>query len=274
MTGMDPVARRFMWEVIFSMTAAGTSVILTTHSMEECEALCSRVGIMVDGALQCLGSVQHLKSRFGRGLMLEARVTPPAPRDVAKSTAGVDGTDRELRSLQDIRELVQALASDGDPAMTTHCDLAARRMRTIAERSDAAWTVTHCLDIDGHVPAKTLVEWWLLEDRADALATFLRELSPDAVLVERNETLFRFRLPGSAACGLAKIFSAVEEQRKQLGISEYSVSQCSLEQVFNTFAAIGSEDHGKSRGMRGQSFSSGCSASTTSRVSDRTEACI
>ncbi|KAJ0389512.1 hypothetical protein ATCC90586_012024 [Pythium insidiosum] len=51
-TGMDPSARRKMWNVIAAQCAAkATSVLLTTHSMEECEALCSRVGILVKGRL-------------------------------------------------------------------------------------------------------------------------------------------------------------------------------------------------------------------------------
>ncbi|GMH76285.1 hypothetical protein TL16_g07027 [Triparma laevis f. inornata] len=49
-TGMDPLARRFMWSIINQITnEKDTSVILTTHSMEECEALCGKLGIMVDG---------------------------------------------------------------------------------------------------------------------------------------------------------------------------------------------------------------------------------
>ena len=63
-TGMDPVSRRFMWSVI-SAVADARSVILTSHSMEEVEALCNVVGIMVSGRLRCLGSIQHLKTRFG-----------------------------------------------------------------------------------------------------------------------------------------------------------------------------------------------------------------
>eukprot|EP00644_Phytophthora_capsici_P017585 jgi/Phyca11/120597/e_gw1.42.53.1 len=72
-TGMDPVSRRFMWDVIADISTRGkeSTIVLTTHSMEECEALCSRVGIMVGGRLRCLGSVQHLKSRFGDGLVLD-----------------------------------------------------------------------------------------------------------------------------------------------------------------------------------------------------------
>eukprot|EP00002_Diphylleia_rotans_P008604 TRINITY_DN1856_c0_g1_i6.p1 TRINITY_DN1856_c0_g1~~TRINITY_DN1856_c0_g1_i6.p1 ORF type:complete len:270 (-),score=65.11 TRINITY_DN1856_c0_g1_i6:171-980(-) len=69
-TGMDPGARRFMWNVIANFLP-GRSIILTTHSMEECEALCSRIGIVVKGSLKCVGSPQHLKSRFGGGYRLE-----------------------------------------------------------------------------------------------------------------------------------------------------------------------------------------------------------
>ena len=52
------------------LRCAGHTVLLTSHSMEECEALCTRVGIMAAGALRCLGTVQHLKNRFGSGCCL------------------------------------------------------------------------------------------------------------------------------------------------------------------------------------------------------------
>merc|ERR1712070_618511 len=62
---------------------AGRSVVLTSHSMQECQALCSRIGIMVNGELQCLGSLQSLKSRFGTGYSLILQV-PPASVEAAK----------------------------------------------------------------------------------------------------------------------------------------------------------------------------------------------
>ncbi|MED6268573.1 ATP-binding cassette sub- A member 1, partial [Characodon lateralis] len=62
-TGMDPKARRFLWDCILSVIKEGRSVILTSHSMEECEALCTRMAIMVNGRFKCLGSIQHLKNR-------------------------------------------------------------------------------------------------------------------------------------------------------------------------------------------------------------------
>ncbi|XP_062310063.1 LOW QUALITY PROTEIN: ATP-binding cassette sub-family A member 2 [Osmerus eperlanus] len=72
-TGMDPKARRFLWNLILDIIKTGRSVVLTSHSMEECEALCTRLGIMVNGRFKCLGSIQHLKNRFGDGYMITVR---------------------------------------------------------------------------------------------------------------------------------------------------------------------------------------------------------
>jgi len=79
-TGMDPGARRFLWNVILSIIQQGTkSVILTSHSMEECEALCTRLGIMVNGKFKCLGSTQHIKNRFGDGYIVVVRLRGSLP---------------------------------------------------------------------------------------------------------------------------------------------------------------------------------------------------
>uniref|UniRef100_A0A668AY28 P-type phospholipid transporter n=1 Tax=Myripristis murdjan TaxID=586833 RepID=A0A668AY28_9TELE len=78
-TGMDPKARRALWTCIHSVIKEGRSVVLTSHSMEECEALCTRMAIMVNGRFRCLGSVQHLKNRFGDGYTIILRVAGPDP---------------------------------------------------------------------------------------------------------------------------------------------------------------------------------------------------
>ncbi|NXX79042.1 ABCA1 protein, partial [Urocolius indicus] len=78
-TGMDPRARRFLWDCILSVIREGRAVVLTSHSMEECEALCTRMAIMVNGRFRCLGSVQHLKNRFGDGYTVMVRVGSPGP---------------------------------------------------------------------------------------------------------------------------------------------------------------------------------------------------
>ncbi|XP_077470976.1 retinal-specific phospholipid-transporting ATPase ABCA4-like isoform X1 [Stigmatopora argus] len=73
-TGMDPHSRRFLWNAILSVIRDGRAVVLTSHSMEECEALCTRLAIMVNGTFKCLGTIQHLKYKFGDGYVLTMKV--------------------------------------------------------------------------------------------------------------------------------------------------------------------------------------------------------
>jgi ATP-binding cassette subfamily A (ABC1) protein 3 len=66
--GVDPVARKKIWTLLsFIRKAYDCSIVLTSHSMHECETLCSRLGIMVSGLMRCLGSAQQLRAKYGRG---------------------------------------------------------------------------------------------------------------------------------------------------------------------------------------------------------------
>ncbi|XP_055599073.1 phospholipid-transporting ATPase ABCA3-like isoform X2 [Uranotaenia lowii] len=73
-TGMDPGAKRHLWNVILKVKKSGKAVILTSHSMEECEALCSRLAVMVNGEFKCIGSTQHLKNKFSKGYFLTVKL--------------------------------------------------------------------------------------------------------------------------------------------------------------------------------------------------------
>ncbi|XP_026281728.1 cholesterol transporter ABCA5 isoform X3 [Frankliniella occidentalis] len=73
-TGMDPRSKRFLWDTILASFQGTRGAILTTHAMEEADALCSRVGIMVKGELKCIGPTQHLKNLYGAGYTLEMKL--------------------------------------------------------------------------------------------------------------------------------------------------------------------------------------------------------
>ena len=64
--GLDPQTRRRMWDLVRQMNRDGVTVLLTTHYIEEAEALCHRVGIMHQGRLIALGTPAELKERVGR----------------------------------------------------------------------------------------------------------------------------------------------------------------------------------------------------------------
>ncbi|XP_072798873.1 phospholipid-transporting ATPase ABCA3-like isoform X2 [Vicugna pacos] len=73
-TGMDPVARRLLWNTVTQTRKSGKVIIITSHSMEECDALCTRLAIMVKGKFMCLGSPQHLKNKFGNIYILKVKI--------------------------------------------------------------------------------------------------------------------------------------------------------------------------------------------------------
>ncbi|XP_040186089.1 ABC-type organic anion transporter ABCA8-like [Rana temporaria] len=82
-TGLDPKGQQRLWRAIraaFKNRERGA--ILTTHYMEEAEAVCDRVAIMVSGKLRCIGSIQHLKSKFGKGYLLEIKLKDTQQADV------------------------------------------------------------------------------------------------------------------------------------------------------------------------------------------------
>jgi len=74
-TGLDPASKRQLWKVI-NNAKAGRAFVLTTHSMEEAETLCSRIGIVVLGEMRCLGTPLHLKSKFSEGYRLNVNFQP------------------------------------------------------------------------------------------------------------------------------------------------------------------------------------------------------
>ncbi|XP_019867946.2 phospholipid-transporting ATPase ABCA3-like [Aethina tumida] len=88
-TGMDPATKRYLWNALCKVRDSGKLIVLTSHSMEECEALCTRIAIMVNGNFKCLGSTQHLKNKFAGGYTLIIKIKKLSDsRGVHHSTTG------------------------------------------------------------------------------------------------------------------------------------------------------------------------------------------
>ncbi|KAF2898000.1 hypothetical protein ILUMI_08174 [Ignelater luminosus] len=154
--GMDPATKRYLWNALCKIRDSGKCIVLTSHSMEECEALCTRLAIMVNGAFLCLGSTQHLKSKFSEGYTLTIKI-------------------RKTTALGDV-----------DPS-----------------------------------------EWRPIE-------AFVEQNFPGATIRERHLDLITFYIADSTL-PWSRMFGIMEEGKNYLDIEDYSLGQCSLEQVFLTF---------------------------------------
>jgi len=179
-TGVDPESRRILWSLISKNmrplqptnqpTMGGRSVVLTTHSMDECEALCNRIGIMVNGRLVCLGTATHLKQRHGSGLRFEVTFSAEANYKTA---------------LSDLKKFIRASFPDDAPK---------------------------CIEGD---------------------------TASNAALEEFRQRVV-FKLPKDLQTKpISQIFKDVENYRGRLSvsdISEYSISETTLDQIFIHFA--------------------------------------
>lgn len=72
-TGLDPSSRRDLWNLIRQLKDEGLTILLTTHYMEEAEFLCDRIGLMVDGQLKMIGTVEEIVNQAN----LEAKLVVP-----------------------------------------------------------------------------------------------------------------------------------------------------------------------------------------------------
>src|SRR5208282_3706932 len=89
-TGLDPQARRHLWDLVDQLRSAGRTIILTTHYMDEAEHLCDRVAIMDQGKIIALGTPQQLIASIGGDHVVEFAVgteTEGERVDVRKLTA-------------------------------------------------------------------------------------------------------------------------------------------------------------------------------------------
>jgi len=101
-TGIDVGARRFLWEVLGDVRRSGHALVLSSHSMDECEVLCTRLTIMAHGQFRCLGSPMQLKTKYGGGYTLAVKAQSHTDKDNDTAAAATE------TSCAQIREFVKA----------------------------------------------------------------------------------------------------------------------------------------------------------------------
>ena len=266
-TGVDPVARREIWQMISDMVTGGnlpkeerTSVILTTHSMEECEALCPQIAIMAGGKIRCLGSAQHLKSKFGQGYQVEMKIKNVDPKD-----------SDYLENVQKLAQACEINLPSSSPAASLPEEEAAKveegavapmpsSFDEIFINFDQTWMALQVISGDDYlinmvneqhpvgylvykeaksamgIDLDALAVFCTSELRMRRLNQFIETTYAASVLRERQDTKARYEV-GSHGVRISEIFQAIEENKAALNVDEYGVSQTSLEQVFNIHAA-------------------------------------
>lgn len=109
--GVDVAARRSLWVIIKHQLAAGSTVVISSHSMDETEYLSDRIGIMVEGELAALGTVRHLKQMRAQGYTVKLKI-------------------RSLSAEDEVDNAGFASHSESTPMRTTEVDTLKAKMET------------------------------------------------------------------------------------------------------------------------------------------------
>lgn len=272
--GVDVVARRLMWRVLYEKRESSrrTSCLFTTHSMEEAEAVCANAVVLFKGNLVWCGSIPDLKQHASRGVSISLRLDSAvvlAPERVAKY---VDVVRNHLVQNPESRGLIRSedLAGvwnlcrqryrptfsiapqddDLEAVAPNHAHrenwitgvLAKLRTDNSAGSGESAETASGVIDVD------EFVKEWLIQEDFAALEQhlFQQQITRQSGEAVRSVDLQNAGGSGSntnavyeTSCtdefGLAKLFGVMEAGKAKFAIAQYSISELSLERVFEQF---------------------------------------
>lgn len=225
--GMDPETRKKLWSVLGDIKKRDSAVVLTTHSMEEAEALSDRLAIMVGGRLRCIGTSTYLRNKFGQGYELEVRLSIPKHSTVQRRSADLNkiiGDGTQIRENQ-LKACLEALGSED--------------LFDEIKSKGAGSGIYQQLKTDGWIPRETLVSWVIVENRGDDVMQWLKNEFREVSMIEHYMTLYKFKIGKQEEKTIGYLFSAVEKKKKELKVSEYALSQTTLDQIFTNFAMMG-----------------------------------
>lgn len=223
-TGMDPEARRFMWSVIHKISTKGkkASVIMTTHSMDEAETLCKRMAIMVNGEFVCLGKSGQIKEKYGYGYEVDVRIKPLSENKFEKILNEFN-LDKNMKINMDNIESVLKKIGEGN---------------FIDELKPGRFGSKLIRDIhfNNNIPIRALISWTFFIKNALNFIKKSEKYFESIILTEHIDNNFLFKMKkNNNTKSIGFFFGLFESNKDNCHVTEYSIQQTSLEQIFNMF---------------------------------------
>ena len=225
-TGMDPEARRFMWSVIHKMSTKGrkSSVIMTTHSMDEAETLCKRMGIMVNGEFVCLGRANQIKEKYGYGFEADVRIKPM--------------TEIQKNEIYNEYCLNPNLVINEDNIKDILIKINKEKFINELKDDRLGAKIIRDINLNEGINISTLLNWIFFIQNALRFIKKSKDYFEKIYLSEHIDNNFLFKMKKSNETkSIGFFFGLFESCKEENFVTEYSVQQTSLEQIFNQFAS-------------------------------------
>ena len=226
-TGMDPEARRFMWGVIhrISINRKKSTIIMTTHSMEEAETLCKRIGIMVDGQFKCLSTSDEIKEKYGYGYEISLQINNP----------NLDELYEKYNIFEDKKNLKINLDNLED--ILNEYNL--KNFNSQLKKGLLGGKIIQEIEACGYVYIGRIISWIFYLENALKMIKILLGDFPEIHCTDYSENNLVFKIKRNKNEGeksIGYLFGIIEENKNKYNIEQYFLQLSSLEQIFNKFA--------------------------------------
>ena len=261
-TGMDPEARRFMWSIIHKTSKKGkkSSVIMTTHAMDEAETLCKRMGIMVNGEFVCLGKASEIKDKYGYGYEIDMRIKPMNEMQQNEYIGMLNNYDRTFPHDTYVNNENSMYFNEPNGLKNNNNNyydikynkktkinkdnindilIKINKSNLIPELKEDRLgnKLIRDIELNGSIPLSSLLNWIFFVTNAFKFIQNAENYFDEIFLSEHIENNFLFKMkkgPNTKSIGF--FFGLFEQHKEECFVTEYSIQPTSLEQIFNKFA--------------------------------------
>ena len=226
-TGMDPEARRFMWGVIhrISINKKKSTIIMTTHSMEEAETLCKRIGIMVDGQFKCLSTSDEIKEKYGYGYEINLQINNPNMSQLYEKYR-IEEEDKNIEINSENMENI---------LKKYNLDKYAKQL----QKESLGGKIMEEIEAYKYVHFSRIITWiYYLNNALNMIKIILKDF-PEVHCTDYGENNLIFKIKRNKSEGeksIGYLFGIIEENKSKFNIEQYFLQLTSLEQIFNKFA--------------------------------------
>ena len=226
-TGMDPEARRYMWKVIhnISLYRKKSTIIMTTHSMEEAETLCEKIGILVKGEFKCLGTCDEIKELFGYGFEIKFQINQPEINDIYEMFHVSEEDKEQVIYFNSLDECFKLYYLEKYKALLK-TELFGRK-------------ILNEINLKGFIPFKKILFWIYYLKNVLGMIKLIKEYFNEIFCVDYDENSFVFnikRYKTKEEKSIGFLFGLIEDNKIKFNIGPYYLRYSSLEQIFNKFA--------------------------------------
>jgi len=226
-TGMDPESRRNMWEVIHnvSLNKKKSTIIMTTHSMEEAETLCKKIGILINGQFKCLSTIDDIKEEYGYGYEINLQINIP-----------------DIKLIYDLFYVCEE-----DKKQNIYLIYLERSFKLYniekyfgqIKKDLLGGKILEELELRGYIPFEKILLWIYYVKNALGIMKIILQYFNEIYCIDYRENNFVFKIKRNKVKGeksIGFLFGLFEKNKIKYNIGQYFLRLSSLEQIFNNFA--------------------------------------